>query len=192
MLRLKMAVDLGTAYSMLATSRDVSFVQMPSCILIDSETNEILEYGSLAKAQVGRCSEKREVRFPIQRGVVCDFDLTERMLEILISHKQSSVFGYAKEIYVCAPWCSTAAELKAYEAFLKDQDKKIVIVREPYAAAIGLGWRPETQEAITVVDLGGGSVEISSLQNEFIFLISLLKVRQKIIIHRNNFSSKPR
>jgi rod shape-determining protein MreB len=157
-----MAVDLGTANTLVYVRGRGIVLNEPSVVAINTNTGGILAVGSEAKRMIGRTPGHIVAIRPLKDGVIADFDTTERMLRYFIQkvHKQRHL---AKpRIVVCVPSGITGVEQRAVkDAGYAAGARKVYIIEEPMAAAIGAGLPVHEPTGNMVVDIGGGTTEVA-------------------------------
>ena len=165
-LSLDLGIDLGTANSMVFVRGHGIVLQEPSVVAISDVTKDVLAIGSEAKLMVGRTpGDIRAIR-PLRSGVVSDFEITEQMLRYFIS---KAVKGYARfqtfvrpRVVIGIPSGVTEVERRAVQdAALNAGAKKVFLIEEPMAAAIGARLPVNCPEGSMIIDIGGGTAEIA-------------------------------
>ncbi|GLX00703.1 rod shape-determining protein [Microtetraspora sp. NBRC 16547] len=157
-----MAVDLGTANTLIYVRGRGIVLNEPSVVAINNSTGKIVAVGIEAKRMIGRTPGNIIAVRPLRDGVIADFDITERMLRYFIQrvHKRQR---FAKpRIIVAVPSGITGVEQRAVkEAGYQAGARKVYIVEEPMAAAIGAGLPVHEPTGNMVVDIGGGTTEVA-------------------------------
>ncbi|WP_251549216.1 rod-share determining protein MreBH [Neobacillus muris] len=157
-------IDLGTANTLVYSKNKGIVVNEPSVVAIDTETKKIVAVGMEAKEMVGKTPEKIIAVRPLKDGVIADFDITTEMLKHIM-RKASKKIGLAlrkPNVMVCIPSGSTSVERRAIHDTVKNAGaKKITLIEEPVAAAIGAGLPVDEPIANVVVDIGGGNTEVA-------------------------------
>ena len=157
----EIGVDLGTT-TVLVYIKDKGIVlNEPSVVAVDKTTNEIIAYGKEAKSMIGRTSKNIETISPLKDGVISDYVLTEKMLKHYIS-----VVADQKVInpsmVICIPSGVTNLEKKAViDAAIQAGARRVNIIQEPLAAAIGAGIDITKPHGILIIDIGGGTTDIA-------------------------------
>ena len=161
-----MAIDLGTANTLVYVKGRGIALNEPSVVAIDNRRGkaQVLAVGEEAKLMVGRTPGHIEAIRPLRDGVIADFEIAEEMIKHFIRkvHNRSS---FARpEVIVCVPSGSTAVERRAIEdAALQAGARKVGLIEEPMAAAIGAGLPVTEPTGSMVVDIGGGTTEVAVL-----------------------------
>lgn len=157
-----MAVDLGTANTLVYVRGRGIVLNEPSVVAINTNTGGILAVGVEAKRMIGRTPGNIVAIRPLKDGVIADFDTTERMLRYFIQkvHRRSRM---AKpRLVVCVPSGITGVEQRAVkDAGYAAGARKVYIIEEPMAAAIGAGLPVHEPTGNMVVDIGGGTSEVA-------------------------------
>ena len=177
-----MAVDLGTANTLVYVRGRGIVLNEPSVVAINTHTGAILAVGSEAKRMIGRTpSHIRAVR-PLKDGVIADFDVTEKMLRYFI-HKVHKRRLLAKpRVVVCVPSGITGVEQRAVEeATISAGARRAYIIEEPMAAAIGAGLPIHEPSGNMIVDIGGGTTEVAIISLGGIVTATCLRVGGDIL-----------
>ncbi len=157
-----MAVDLGTANTLVYVRGRGVVLNEPSVVAINTTTGKIVAVGIEAKRMIGRTPGNIVAVRPLKDGVIADFEVTERMLRYFIQriHKRRP---FAKpRIIIAVPSGITGVEQRAVkEAGYQAGARRVYIVEEPMAAAIGAGLPVHEPTGNMVVDIGGGTTEVA-------------------------------
>jgi rod shape-determining protein MreB len=157
-----MAVDLGTANTLVYVRGRGIVLDEPSVVAINLESGGILAVGAEAKRMAGRTPPSIKVVRPLKDGVIADFDITERMLRYFIKRSLRRGLLAKPRIVVAVPSGITSVEQRAVrEASFQAGARKVLIVEEPMAAAIGAGMPVHEPTGNMVVDVGGGTTEVA-------------------------------
>lgn len=159
-----LGIDLGTKNTLVFLNEKGVVVNEPSVVAINKRTNEILEVGEAASLMVGKTPSHIEAVKPLVDGVISDFEITEKMLKYFISrvHQQNFALVPRPRVVVGIPLDLTEVERKAVEDATKSAGaRKVYLIEEAMAAAIGAGLPVVDATATMVVDIGGGSTEIA-------------------------------
>jgi rod shape-determining protein MreB len=134
----------------------------PSVVALNTQTHEILAVGSDAKQMIGRTPESISAVRPLKDGVIADFEITEQMLRFFIQRVHRRKFFVKPRIVVCVPSGITAVEQRAVkEAGYQAGARRVYIIEEPMAAAIGAGLPVHEPTGNMIVDIGGGTTEVA-------------------------------
>ncbi|MBI3792242.1 MAG: rod shape-determining protein MreB, partial [Gemmatimonadetes bacterium] len=157
------AVDLGTANTLVYVKGEGIVLNEPSVVALDRETKKIKGVGLEAKRMLGRTPEGVIAVRPMKDGVIADFDVTEKMLRYFLTLIiENHVFKVKPRVIVCVPSGITEVEKRAVrDSALGAGAKEVFMVAEPMAAAIGVGLPVETPTGNMVIDIGGGTSEVA-------------------------------
>ena len=157
-----MAVDLGTANTLVYVRGRGVLVDEPSVVAVNDATGELVAVGRDAKQMLGRTPEDISVIRPLQDGVIADFEATEQMLRHFIALVHRRRYLAKPRIVVCVPSGITPVEQRAVkEAAYQAGARRVFIIEEPMAAAIGAGLPVHKPTGNMVVDIGGGTTEVA-------------------------------
>ena len=157
-----MAVDLGTANTLVYVRGRGIVLNEPSVVAINTKTGHILSVGSEAKRMIGRTPGHIMAIRPLKDGVIADFDVTEKMLRYFIHAVHKRRFLAKPRVVVCVPSGITGVEQRAVEeATIQAGARAAYIIEEPMAAAIGSGLPVHEPAGNMVVDIGGGTTEVA-------------------------------
>ncbi len=159
-----MAIDLGTANTLVVLKNTGVVLNEPSVVAIINEGSKktVLAVGDEAKTMLGRTPGNIQAIRPLKDGVIADFIVTEEMIKHFIKkvHKKSAFAN--PRILICVPTGSTPVERKAIQdSALAAGARKVQLIDEPIAAAIGAGLPISEATGSMVVDIGGGTTEIA-------------------------------
>ncbi len=154
-------IDLGTA-SVLVFIRGKGIVlNEPSVVAMDKSTGKLLKVGMEAQEMLGRTPGNIIAIRPLREGVISDYDMTERMLREFI-HKVAGVSIFKPRVIICVPSGITEVEERAViDAGISAGARKVYLIEEPVAAAIGAGIDIAKPDGHMVVDIGGGTADIA-------------------------------
>ena len=156
-----MAVDLGTANTLVYVRGRGIVLSEPSVVAIDQRTGEVHAVGVEAKRMLGRTPGTITAIRPLKDGVIADFDVTEQMLRHFIHKANGNRFAHPRVI-VCVPSGVTGVEKRAVEeATLSAGARQAYLIEEPMAAAIGAGLPVSEPTGNMIVDIGGGTTEVA-------------------------------
>src|ERR687891_1410934 len=154
-----MAVDLGTANTLVYVRGRGIVLSEPSVVAVDSHNGQVHAVGVEAKRMLGRTPGNITAIRPLKDGVIADFDITERMLRHFIEKVHQNRFAHPR-VVVCVPSGVTGVEKRAVEeACLSAGARQAYLIEEPMAAAIGAGLPVGEPTGNMVVDIGGGTSE---------------------------------
>src|SRR5512144_992553 len=156
-----MAVDLGTANTLVYVRGRGIVLSEPSVVAIDSRSGEVHAVGIEAKRMLGRTPGTISAIRPLKDGVIADFDVTEQMLRHFIQKVHQNRWAHPR-VVVCVPSGVTGVEKRAVEeACLSAGARTAYLIEEPMAAAIGAGLPVGEPTGSMVVDIGGGTSEVA-------------------------------
>jgi rod shape-determining protein MreB len=157
------AVDLGTANTLVYVKGEGIVLNEPSVVALDRETRKIRAVGLEAKRMLGRTPDAVLAVRPMKDGVIADFDVTEKMLRYFLALIiENHVFKVKPRVIVCVPSGITEVERRAVrDSALGAGAKEVFMVAEPMAAAIGIGLPVEMPTGNMVIDIGGGTTEVA-------------------------------
>src|SRR5919198_362105 len=152
-----MAVDLGTANTLVYVRGRGIVLSEPSVVAIDQRSGEVHAVGVEAKRMLGRTPGTISAIRPLKDGVIADFDVTEQMLRHFIQKVHQHRFAHPR-VVVCVPSGVTGVEKRAVEeATLSAGARQAYLIEEPMAAAIGAGLPVAEPTGNMIVDVGGGA-----------------------------------
>jgi rod shape-determining protein MreB len=156
-----MAVDLGTANTLVYVRGRGIVISEPSVVAVDTATGEVHAVGAEAKQMLGRTPATINAMRPLKDGVIADFEVTESMLRYFIKRANHSRFTHPR-VVVCVPSGVTGVEKRAVEeACLGAGAREAYLIEEPMAAAIGSGLPVSEPTGSLIVDIGGGTTEVA-------------------------------
>jgi rod shape-determining protein MreB and related proteins len=164
-----LAIDLGTANTLVFVRDRGIVLNEPSIIAIRRTDNEVIGVGHEAKAMLGRTPENIQALRPLKDGVIADFDVTERMLQYFIERARQICSGRKRgfvldrpRVIIGVPSGITQVEKRAVrDAALQAGARDVYLIEEPTAAAIGAGIPIDEPGGHLVVDIGGGTTEVA-------------------------------
>src|SRR5881296_419431 len=157
-----MAVDLGTANTLVYVRGFGVVLNEPSVVAINTKTGAILAVGAEAKRMIGRTPGHILAIRPLKDGVIADFDVTEKMLRYFIQKVHRRRFLAKPRVVVCVPSGVTGVEQRAVEeAAIVAGARSAFLVEEAMATAIGAGLPVHQPAGNMVVDIGGGTTEVA-------------------------------
>lgn len=162
------AIDLGTANTLIHVAGKGLVVNEPSVVSINRKTKKIVAIGESAKQMLGKTPPLIQAARPLNDGVVSDFEVTEQMLKYFINklHYQHRVLWPRPRVIVGLPAGVTEVEQRAVEEAARSAgSRKTYLIEEPMAAAIGAGLPVLDTQASMVVDIGGGTTEVAIITN---------------------------
>ncbi len=154
-------IDLGTATVIAYVKGKGIVLREPSVVAVNNVTGEVLAVGHEARRMLGRTPGNIVATRPLRDGVISDYTVTEKMLKYFIS-KICGRFFFAPRIMICIPSQVTEVEKKAViDAASNAGARKVYLIEEPIAAAIGAGIDISKPSGNMIVDIGGGTTDIA-------------------------------
>ncbi len=156
-----LAIDLGTANTLVYAKGKGLVLNEPTVVALDSRTREVLAIGTDAWQMIGRTPGYIVAERPLRGGAITDFEVTERMLSVLLHRVGVSRLNRPK-VLICVPSAITAVERRAVkEATRRAGASACFLIEQPMAAAIGAGLAIHEPVGNMVVDIGGGTSEMA-------------------------------
>ncbi|MEL0143979.1 MAG: rod shape-determining protein [Alphaproteobacteria bacterium] len=166
MLSADMAIDLGTANTLVyVQGRDIVLNEPSVVAIVESKgKKKVLAVGNEAKQMLGRTPGNIQAIRPLRDGVIADFEVAEEMIKEFIRKVHNRRGFYSPQIVVCVPSGSTAVERRAIQESAESAGaRRVWLIEEPMAAAIGAGLPVTEPTGSMVVDIGGGTTEVAVL-----------------------------
>lgn len=158
--RKNIAIDLGTANTLVWVAGGGLVVNEPTVVAISSEDNKVVAVGEEAKKMLGRTPEALIASRPMKDGVIADYQVTEAMLKYFIGKVVGRFQLFKPNVMVCVPaGCTQVERRAALDATLSAGASHAYLIDEPLAAAIGAGIPVSAPSGHMIVDIGGGSTE---------------------------------
>ena len=155
-------IDLGTANTLVYMKGKGIIIREPSVVAVDTRTDRAKYVGQEAKDVIGRTPGSIVAVRPLKDGVIADFEMTTTMLQEFISKALKGSFFTKARVVICIPSGITAVERRAVkEATENSGAKRVNIIEEPMAAAIGAGLPVSEPQGSMIVDIGGGTSEVA-------------------------------
>lgn len=160
MLRKNIAIDLGTANTLVWVAGEGLVVNEPTVVAISADDNKVVAVGEEAKRMLGRTPEALIASRPMRDGVIADYQVTEAMLRYFISKVTGRFQFFKPDVMVCVPaGCTQVERRAALDATLSAGASHAFLIDEPLAAAIGAQIPVSAPSGHMIVDIGGGSTE---------------------------------
>lgn len=173
------AIDLGTANSLVYVQDKGIVINEPSVVAINQKTGQILAIGEEAKNMVGRTPAHIVATRPLVDGVVSDFEVTEQMLKYFIEkvHKRKFILGPRPRVIIGIPYGVTEVEKKAvHDAARNAGARDVFLIEEPMAAAMGARLAIQEAGGNFIVDIGGGTTEVAIISLGGIVLAKSIRI----------------
>ncbi|NCD24068.1 MAG: rod shape-determining protein [Deltaproteobacteria bacterium] len=157
-----LAMDLGTANTLLYSPKDGIVLNEPSVVALDVRSDSILAVGREAKEYLGRTPDRIRAVRPLKDGVIADFEVTKAMIAYFIRKVITGMRLVKPRMVICVPAGITQVEKRAViESALQAGAREVKLIEEPMAAAIGAGLPIDEPRGNMVVDIGGGTTEVA-------------------------------
>ncbi len=161
-----MAIDLGTANTLVYVRGRGVILNEPSVVAVTSSRNrrQIVEIGEAAKLMLGRTPASIEAIRPLRDGVISDFEISEEMIKYFIRKVHNRKVFASPQVVICVPTGSTTVERRAIQESAESAGaRRVFLIEEPMAAAIGAGLPVTEPTGSMIVDIGGGTTEVAVL-----------------------------
>jgi len=156
------AMDLGTANTLIYTQKDGVVLNEPSVVALDSRDGKVLAVGREAKEFLGRTPKKIVAIRPLKDGVIADFEVTNAMITFFIKKVIRGMNLLKPKVVICVPTGITQVEKRAViESGIHSGAREVKLVEEPMSAAIGAQMPIDEPVGNLVVDIGGGTTEVA-------------------------------
>lgn len=157
-----MAIDLGTANTLVYLQNKGIVLEQPSVVAIEKETNEVVAVGDEAKSMLGRTSTNLDAVRPLKDGVITNATATMAMLREFFQKAQARKLSMRPRVLVCVPSGITEVEVSAVRTALERAGaREVLLVPEPTASAVGVGLPVSGAPGNMIVDIGGGTTEVA-------------------------------
>ncbi len=159
-----MAIDLGTANTLVAITGEGIVINEPSVVAIEKNTHRVLAVGHEAKNMINHTPDAFEAEHPLHDGVIADYDVTEAMMSAFINKAMPRRYPWQPKprIVICIPCGATSVEKRAvFEATIQAGARQAYLIEEPMAAAMGADLPVTEPTGSMVVDIGGGTTEVA-------------------------------
>ena len=171
-----LGIDLGTANVLVYAAGKGIVLREPSVVAIDKNTGKVLQVGAAARNMLGRTPGNVVAVRPLREGVISDYEMTEKMLAEFLK----KIIGRSlvkPRVVVCVPSGVTEVEERAViDATMEAGARRVYLIEEPYAAALGAGLDLNAPNGRMVVDIGGGTTDIAVLSINDIATSSSIKI----------------
>jgi len=157
-----MAIDLGTANTLVYLNGKGIVLSEPSVVAIEKDTKRILAVGTEAKEMLGRTPGNIIAIRPMKDGVIANFEVTEAMLRYFITKVHNRKTLVRPRIIICVPTGITQVEMRAVRDSAESAGaREVYLIEEPMAAALGVGLPIHEPSGNMILDVGGGTTEIA-------------------------------
>ena len=158
----EIGIDLGTANTLIFVKGKGIVLREPTVVAINTITKKVLAVGLEAKNMIGRTPENIVAFRPLKNGVIADFDMTQQLLKSFIEKVTGKNTFTRPKIVICYPLGVTEVEKRAInEATNQAGARKVMMIEQPMAAAIGAGLPVNEPIGSMIVDIGGGTTEVA-------------------------------
>ena len=172
-----MGIDLGTATVLVYIKGKGVILKEPSVVAIDKTNNKVRAVGEEARQMIGRTPGNIVAIRPLRDGVISDYDITETMLKHFIMKACGRRRISAPRVVICIPCQATEVEKRAVkDAAINAGAKKVFLIEEPLAAAIGANLDITEASGNMVIDIGGGTTDIAVISLGGIVVRSSIKM----------------
>ncbi|KEI82767.1 rod shape-determining protein [Clostridium botulinum] len=172
-----MGIDLGTATVLVYMKGKGVILNEPSVVAIDRNKNKVLAVGQEAREMIGRTPGNIVAIRPMRNGVISDYDITEKMLKYFIGKACGKKKISAPRVVICIPSEATEVEKRAVmDAARNAGAKKVFLIEEPLAAAIGADLDITKASGSMIIDIGGGTTDIAVISLGGIVVRSSIKI----------------
>ncbi len=169
-------IDLGTSTVLVYVKGKGIVLKEPSVVAIDKNTDELLTIGREAQQMLGRTPGNIVALRPLRDGVISQYDLTLRMLQYFIK-KACGTSLFKPRLIICVPSGITEVEQRAvHDAAIQAGARRVFLIEEPVAAALGAGLDISGPVGHMVVDIGGGTTDIAVLSLDGVVVSESIKV----------------
>lgn len=170
-------IDLGTASVLVYVKGKGVVLNEPSVVAIDKNTGKLLKVGADAQAMLGRTPGNIVAIRPLREGVISDYEMTERMLKEFIRKVNGGFQFFKPRVMICVPSGITEVEERAViDAGIQAGARKVYLIEEPVAAAIGAGIDISKPDGHMIIDIGGGTSDIAVISLSGVVESSSIKV----------------
>ena len=173
-----LGVDLGTSNVLIYADNKGIVAREPSVVAIDKNTGKILQVGAAARNMLGRTPGNVVAMHPLKDGVISDHEMTVKMLETLFrTVSKASLFTPKPRVVICVPSGVTEVEERTViNAAIEAGARRVYLIEEPLAAALGANLDISSPKGHMVVDIGGGTTDIAVLSMNDVATSSSIKI----------------
>jgi rod shape-determining protein MreB len=159
----EMGIDLGSSYTVIAEGKQI-LLHEPSVVAVMLDEWKMIEWGQAAKDMTGRVPDSIEVIYPIQHGVIAEYEITENMLKYLIRKISGPMLLFKPKIMITVPYGITSVEARAvHEAGLGAGSRDVYLIQQPLAAALGVDLPIAPPTGNMIISMGGGTDQVAVL-----------------------------
>ncbi|MBO5867493.1 MAG: rod shape-determining protein, partial [Oscillospiraceae bacterium] len=160
-----LGIDLGTSNILINMDNNGVVIREPAVVAVDKNTGKVLQVGSAARNMLGRTPGNVVAMHPLKDGIISDYGMTVKMLQVLFnSTSKSNLFTPKPRVVISVPSCITEVEERTViNAALEAGARRVYLIEEPMAAALGANLDISGPKGHLVVDIGGGTTDIAVL-----------------------------
>ncbi len=172
-----LGIDLGTSNVLIYVDGDGVIIREPSVVAVDKNTGRILQVGAAARNMLGRTPGNLVAMHPLRDGVISDHEMTVKMLQHLFrKSSKSRLFTPKPRVVICVPSGVTEVEERTViNAAIEAGARRVYLIEEPLAAALGANLDISGPNGHMVVDIGGGTTDIAVLTMNGVAVSSSIK-----------------
>ena len=173
-----LGIDLGTANILIYAEGKGIVVREPAMVAVDKNTGKILQVGSAARNMLGRTPGNVVAMQPLKGGIISDHEMTVRMLQVLFrAATKTGLFTPKPRVVICVPSGVTEVEERTViNAAIEAGARRVYLIEEPLAAALGANLDIKGPKGHLVVDIGGGTTDIAVLTLNGVAVSSSIKI----------------
>ena len=173
-----LGIDLGTSNVLVYVDGKGVVVREPSVVAMDKNSGKVLQVGAAARNMLGRTPGNVVAMRPLKDGVISDHEMTVKLLQALFRKAiKTSMFNPKPRVVVCVPSGVTEVEERSViNAAIEAGARRVYLIEEPLAAALGAGLDIKGPNGHMVVDIGGGTTDIAVLSLNGVAVSSSLKI----------------
>jgi rod shape-determining protein MreB len=164
MFRKRIGIDLGTANTVFVVNGTEIVLDQPSVVALQTTKGRtrVIAVGEAASPMLGKTPQSIEAYTPLREGVIANFDIAEKMIDAFFKIAVPVTKLFKPVVVVCVPFGATAVEKRAIQqSILAAGAKRVGLIEEPMAAAMGAGLPVSSPKGSMIVDIGGGTTEIA-------------------------------
>ena len=179
MFRKRIGIDLGTANTLFVVNGTEIVLDQPSVVALQTTKGRtrVIAVGEAASPMLGKTPQSIEAYTPLREGVIANFDIAEKMIDAFFKIAVPVTKFFKPVVIVCVPFGATAVEKRAIQqSILAAGAKRVGLIEEPMAAAMGAGLPVSSPKGSMIVDIGGGTTEIAIISLGGIVCASSIRI----------------